>query len=68
MKNDKLIGTAKVSSQGQVTLPKVVRNNLKVNNGELVIFTINDNGEIKIKNAIELELSYKESETKENGK
>lgn len=67
MEEEKLIATAKISSQGQVTLPKVVRDKLNIHNGELIIFTINENREIKIKNANELEISHIESEEKKNG-
>lgn len=67
MEEEKLIATAKISSQGQVTLPKVVRDKLNIHNGELIIFTINENKEIKIKNANELEISHIESEEKKNG-
>ena len=67
MEEEKLIATAKISSQGQVTLPKVVRDKLNIRNGELIIFTINENKEIKIKNANELEISHIESEEKKNG-
>ena len=67
MEEEKLIATAKISSQGQVTLPKVVRDKLNIHNGELIIFTINENKEIKIKNANELEISQIESEENKNG-
>ena len=67
MEEEKLIATAKISSQGQVTLPKVVRDKLNIRNGELIIFTINENKEIKIKNANELEISHIESEENKNG-
>lgn len=67
MEEEKLIATAKISSQGQVTLPKVVRDKLNIHNGELIIFTINENKEIKIKNANELEISHIESEENKNG-
>jgi len=64
MKNDKLIGTAKVSSQGQITLPKIVRDKLNVGNGELVIFIINKDNEIKIKNANDLEIAQRKGDEK----
>lgn len=67
MEEEKLIATAKISSQGQVTLPKAVRDKLNIHNGELIIFTINENKEIKIKNANELEISHIESEENKNG-
>ena len=67
MEEEKLIATAKISSQGQVTLPKVVRDKLNIHNGELIIFIINENKEIKIKNANELEISHIESEENKNG-
>lgn len=67
MKNDKLIATAKISSQGQVTLPKVVRDKLNADNGELVIFTINNNGEIKIKNANDLNITNDEKVGEKHG-
>ena len=67
MEEEKLIATAKISSQGQVTLPKVVRDKLNIHNGELIIFTINENKEIKIKNDKELEIYHIESEENKNG-
>ena len=68
MKHDKLLATAKVSSQGQVTLPKIVRDKLNIKNGEIIIFTINENNEVKIKNANDLEITHIESESENDGK
>lgn len=68
MKHDKLLATAKVSSQGQVTLPKIVRAKLNIKNGEIIIFTINENNEVKIKNANDLEITHIESESENDGK
>ena len=45
----------------------MVRDKLNIHNGELIIFTINENKEIKIKNANELEISHIESEENKNG-
>ena len=33
-----MLGTAKISSKGQVTLPKKVRRHLDVDNGDTIIF------------------------------
>ena len=39
-----MIGMAKISSKGQVTLPKRVRRHLEVSTGDMVIFELKDNG------------------------
>jgi len=42
---EKILGTSKLYLKGQVTLPKIVREKLKLKPGDLVVF-IERNGEI----------------------
>ena len=51
---EKILGTAKVTSKGQVTIPKDVRDILNLKAGDLVVF-IKKNDEIIIRRA---EISY----------
>ena len=50
--NDVFIDTAKVMSKGQVTIPKIIRELLNLENGDYVTFVINKNkAEIQNSNA-----------------
>lgn len=41
--------TATVTSKGQITIPKEVRDALRVDTGDQVEFTINDGGEVVVR-------------------
>lgn len=41
--------TATVTSKGQITLPKAVRDVLRVNTGDQVDFVISENGEVTVR-------------------
>ena len=68
MKSDKLIATAKISSQGQITLPKAVREKLCLESGDMLIFTLNNKEEIKIENPNNLENLNNKKNGDKNGK
>ena len=42
---------AKITSAGQITVPVEIRRLLKLNVGDKILFTQNDNGEVVINNA-----------------
>ena len=51
MKNDnKLLDTAKLTSKGQITIPKQIRDLLKLEQGNSVVFYVDENKNIKIAN------------------
>jgi len=41
--------TATVTSKGQVTIPKTVRDRLRIDTGDQVDFTLNDRGEVVVR-------------------
>lgn len=43
--------TATMTSKGQMTVPKAIRDRLRIGAGDLVDFTINDRGEIVVRAA-----------------
>ena len=43
------MATATVTSKGQVTLPKAVRERLRINSGDRVDFTVNEQGEVVLR-------------------
>lgn len=49
MKND-IMTTAKLTSKGQITIPKVVREKLELEEGDSVIFYMDENNDVKISN------------------
>lgn len=49
-KENEFISTAKLTSKGQITIPKVVRETLKLDEGDLVFFYTDKNKNIKISN------------------
>nr|WP_269801445.1 type II toxin-antitoxin system PrlF family antitoxin [Planococcus sp. MB-3u-03] len=53
--------TAKLTSKGQVTLPKTVRDMLKLNSGDHLDFVINRPGEVVMKKNSELNLAKETS-------
>lgn len=48
-KND-ILATAKITSKGQITIPKIVRNTLKLEEGNSVLFYVDSKNDIKIVN------------------
>lgn len=40
--------TAKITSKGQITLPREIRDHLKVDSGDNVIFFLNNRGEVVV--------------------
>ena len=48
--NNELLDTAKLTSKGQITIPKQVRDLLKLEQGDSVIFYVDENKNIKIAN------------------
>jgi len=54
-----MIGTSAVSKQGQITIPKVVRNRLKLNKGDIVEFLLTTENLLIIKKSdydVEIEI------------
>jgi len=51
----KILGVSVLSSKGTVTIPKKVRELLKLSRGDLVIFKLTDEGEIVIKRGDDVE-------------
>ncbi len=50
MKNNNLLASAKLTSKGQITIPKIVRDTLALGVGDSVIFYLDDKKNIKISN------------------
>lgn len=50
MKKNEFLVSAKITSKGQITIPKTVRNRLNLEEGDLVIFYEDENENIKILN------------------
>ena len=48
--NNELLASAKLTSKGQITIPKVVRETLNIEEGESVIFYLDEKRNIKISN------------------
>ena len=49
-KNNELLATAKITSKGQITIPKIVRNTLELEEGDSVLFYVDKKNNIKIVN------------------
>lgn len=49
-KENDILATAKITSKGQITIPKIVRNSLKLEEGDSVLFFIDSKNDIKILN------------------
>ncbi len=45
-----LLATAKITSKGQITIPKIVRNTLELEEGDSVLFYVDKKNNIKIVN------------------
>lgn len=50
IKNNELLASAKITSKGQITIPKIVRDTLKIEEGDSVFFYIDEKENIKIAN------------------
>lgn len=50
MKNNDLLASAKLTSKGQITIPKVIRDKLKLDEGNLVVFYEDENNNVKMLN------------------
>lgn len=48
--NNKLLDTAKLTSKGQITIPKQIRDLLKLEQGDSVVFYVDENKNIKMSN------------------
>lgn len=48
--NNELLDTAKLTSKGQITIPKQIRDLLKLEQGDSVVFYVGENQNIKIAN------------------
>ena len=48
--NNELLDTAKLTSKGQITIPKQIRDLLNLEQGDSVVFYVDDNKNIKIAN------------------
>ncbi len=51
----KILGVSVISSKGTVTVPKKVRQFLKLSRGDLLVFKLTENGDIMIKRGDDLE-------------
>lgn len=49
-KDNELLATAKITSKGQITIPKIVRNTLELEEGDSVLFYVDKKNNIKIVN------------------
>ena len=49
-KDNELLATAKITSKGQITIPKIVRNTLELEEGDSVLFYFDKRNSIKIVN------------------
>lgn len=57
MKKNELLASAKLTSKGQITIPKIVRDTLKVDEGDSLIFYLDDRNNIKIINKKDCNIS-----------
>ena len=48
--NNELLDTAKLTSKGQITIPKQIRDLLNLEQGDSVVFYVGENKNIKIAN------------------
>lgn len=49
-KENEFLATAKLTSKGQITIPKIVRETLKLDEGDSIFFYVDKNNNIKISN------------------
>lgn len=49
-KDNGLLATAKITTKGQITIPKIIRNTLELEEGDSVLFYIDKKNNVKIVN------------------
>ena len=55
--NNELLASAKLTSKGQITIPKIVRETLNIEEGDSVIFYLDKKENIKISNRRDCKIS-----------
>ncbi len=55
--NNELLASAKLTSKGQITIPKIVRETLNIEEGDSVIFYLDEKRNIKISNRKDCKVS-----------
>ena len=60
MTDDKLFVTAKMTSKGQVTIPKIIRDNLNIDEGDSIIFYLDKNNNILLLNSKNCKIKIKQ--------
>ena len=58
--------SAKVTSKGQVTIPKQIRDLLNLESGDKLIFNINKNGTVELINKENCDINVKDKDKKVN--
>jgi len=48
--NNELLASAKLTSKGQITIPKIVRETLELEEGDSIIFYLDEKQNVKISN------------------
>jgi len=51
MKNPQILGSSKIGTRGQVTIPKEAREEFTLRSGDIILF-VNENGKLVIKKEI----------------
>lgn len=54
---NELLASAKLTSKGQITIPKIVRETLNIEEGDSVIFYLDEKNNIKISNRKDCKVS-----------
>ena len=57
VKNNDLLSSAKLTSKGQITIPKIVRETLNIVEGDSVVFYLDEKNNIKISNRKDCKIS-----------
>ena len=57
IKNNDLLVSAKLTSKGQITIPKIVRETLNIEEGDSVVFYLDEKNNIKISNRKDCKIS-----------
>ena len=57
VKNNNLLVSAKLTSKGQITIPKIVRETLNIEEGDSVVFYLDEKNNIKISNRKDCKVS-----------
>lgn len=57
VKNNDLLASAKLTSKGQITIPKIVRETLNIEEGDSVVFYFDEKNNIKISNRKDCKVS-----------